>query len=148
MTALAKYVTPYRLATYLLLFFAVAHTAGGLFGQREGGAEAEAVFRAMKVVKFPMMGATCSWYGFWLGFGLLVTVFLLFAAAITWQLDRLGRERRRPFLPIAWALFASMVVTAGLSWAYFFAPPGITSTLVAILVGVECVRDSRAASGG
>jgi hypothetical protein len=140
-----KYLQPYRLATYLLLFFAVAHTAGGLFGQQEGGAEAEAVFHAMKVVTFTMMGATCSWYGFWLGFGLMVTVFLLLAAVITWQLGGLSRAERRPFLPIAWALFASFVVTAGLSWTYFFPPPGITATLIAILLGVECVRDSRAA---
>ncbi len=139
-----KYLAPYRLATYLLLFFACAHTAGGLFGQREGGVEAEAVFHAMKAVTFTMMGATCSWYGFWLGFGLLVTVFLLFAAVVTWQLAGMTRAQRRPLQPIAWALCASFVATSVLSWAYFFAPPGITATLVALLVGVECVRDARA----
>jgi hypothetical protein len=140
-----KYLAPYRLATYLLLFFAFAHTAGGLFGDRQGGAAAAAVFTAMKTVTFTMMGATCSWYGFWLGFGLMVTVFLLFAAAVTWQLAGMTRAQRQPLRLTTWALLASFVVTAGLSWAYFFAAPGITSTLVTLLVGVECVRDARAA---
>lgn len=142
---MTKYLTPYRLATYLLLFFAFVHTAGGLFGQREGSAEAEAVFHAMKVVTFTMMGATCSWYGFWLGFGLLVTVFFLFAAVVTWQLGGMTRAERQPLQPIAWALCVSFVATSALSWTYFFAAPGTTSTLIAILVAVECVRDRRAA---
>jgi hypothetical protein len=139
------YLRPYRLAAYLALLFAVMHTAGGLFGKEQGGTEAEAVFRAMKVVQFPMMGATCSWYGFWLGFGLLVTVYLLLAAFMAWQLGGLEPAQRRPVLPIAWALCASFVVTSGLSWAYFFAPPAIMSTLIAILIAIECVRDGKSA---
>ena len=141
-----KYLAPYRLATYLLLFFAFAHTAGGMFGPHEEGGEAEAVFHAMKVVKFSIMGATCSWYGYWLGFGLMVTVFLLFAAVLTWQLAGLTRAQRKPLALATWALCATFVASAVLGWAYFFAPPAITSTLIAILVGLESVRDARAAS--
>ena len=139
-----KYLAPYRVATYLLLFFAFAHTAGGMFGAREEGGEAEAVFHAMKAVTFPIMGATCSWYGYWLGFGLMVTVFLLFSAVVTWQLAGLTRAQRRPLALVTWALCATFVASAVLGWAYFFAPPAITSALVALLVGVECVRDARA----
>lgn len=141
-----KYLAPYRLATYLLLFFAVAHTAGGMFGPHDENSEAEAVFHAMKAVTFSTMGATCSWYGYWLGFGLMVTVYLLFSAVVTWQLADLTRAQRRPLALVTWALCATFVASAVLSWAYFFAPPAITSLLVALLVGVECVRDARSAS--
>ncbi|HEX4458558.1 MAG TPA: hypothetical protein VIA18_11345 [Polyangia bacterium] len=140
-----KYLAPYRLATYLLVFFAIAHTAGGMFGQRAEGGQAEAVFHAMKAVKFPMMGATCSWYGYWLGFGLMVTAFLLFSAVLTWNLAGLTRAQRQPLAPLTWALCATFVASAVIGWAYFFAPPAVTSTLIAILVGLESVRDARAA---
>ncbi len=41
---------------------------------------------------------------------------------------------------MAWALFLSQVGVAILSWAYFFVPPGVTATLVAALLGFECLR--------
>jgi len=54
-------------------------------------------------------------------------------------------EDRRKTAPIGWALFASQVAMAVLSWAYFFPAPGVSATLVAALVGLGCVRDLRAA---
>ena len=65
-----KSVTFYRAATLLLLFFCAGHTIGGMLLQSSRGAEADAVFEAMKTVEFNFNGATCTWYNFWFGFGL------------------------------------------------------------------------------
>jgi ABC-type nitrate/sulfonate/bicarbonate transport system permease component len=65
-----KYLTPYRIATYLLVLFFLGHTAGGMLAQKSLGPESDAVFAAMKSVRFVFNGATCTWYDFWFGFGL------------------------------------------------------------------------------
>ena len=135
----------HRIAAGVLVVFAASHTAGGLFGPHAYGTEGEAVFTAMKTVQFPAMGASCTWYQFWLGFGLITTLYLLFAAAVAWHLGGMAPLDRKKALPIGWALFASVVVTAVLSWVYFFPAPGVTATLAAALLGLACTRDQRLA---
>jgi len=136
-------LNPYRISAGTLVVFATTHTLGGLLGPHRFGAEPEAVFASMKAVQFSVRGAVCSWYGFWMGFGIMVTVFLLLAAAMAWHLGGLDPEGRKKAAPLGWALFASMAATAVLSWVYFFPPPGILATLVTALVGLEHVRDLR-----
>jgi hypothetical protein len=133
----------HRISAVVLGLFAAGHTAGGMFGPHRFGAEAEAVFSSMKAVEFRASGSICSWYGFWMGFGLIDTVFLLFGAAVAWQLGGMARVERRRVALLCWAFFASLVALAVLSWKYFFLPPGVMATLVAALVGIECVRDAR-----
>jgi hypothetical protein len=143
-----KFLAPYRIASYLLLFFAFTHTAGGLFGPHEFGEAAQTVFKAMRDVSFPAMGATRTWYDFWLGFGLVCTLFLLLSAVMAFHLGGMTPAARRPIAPICWAFFIAQVANAALSFAYFFAPPGVTATIVAALIGYECVRDLRAVPSG
>jgi hypothetical protein len=132
------YLTPYRLATYLLLIFCTAHTFGGLLFPSSNGPAGDAVLASMKSVHFTFNGADCTYYGFHLGFGLMASVFLLFSAALTWHLSRFPGGN--PVLrPVAWALFLAHVPTMVLSWQYFFAGPGISSTVIALLLGWECL---------
>lgn len=130
------YLTPYRLATYLLLIFSIAHTFGGLLYPPSRGPAGDAVVESMKSVHFMFNGADCTFYEFYLGFGLLVSVFLLCSAALTWHLSRFpsGNAALRP---VAWSLFLAYVPTMVLSWRYFFAGPGVFSTLIALLLGWE-----------
>jgi hypothetical protein len=138
-----KWLTPYRLAAYLLVLFCAGHTAGGMLAQQPISPEADAVFAMMKSVKFEFHGGQCSWYGFWLGFGLMVSAFLLLSAVIAWQLDRVPPAAWKPVAPIAWALFASHLVNVYLSWRYFFPGPGVFSTLIVVLLGVAAWRKGR-----
>ncbi len=39
----------------------------------------------MKSTRFDFHGAKCSFYGFYLGFGLAVSAYLLLSAVITWR---------------------------------------------------------------
>jgi hypothetical protein len=139
-----KYFSLYRISTYLLLLFCFGHTVGGLLSNKSLGPQADAVLASMKSVHFNFNGADCTWYGFHLGFGLMVSVFLLFCAFITWYLGGLGPDESRACLPIAWALVASQILTAVLSWSYFFAGPATLSTLVAILVAIQSFRQQSA----
>jgi hypothetical protein len=141
-----RYLSLYRIATYLLVLFCVLHTAGGMLAQKSLGPDSDAVFSSMKAVHFNFNGADCTWYGFWFAFGLTASVFLLFSAAVSWTLASVTREHWASAAPIAWALFASHAFHAFLSWRYFFAGPGVFSTVITALLGVGAFRKSRAAA--
>jgi len=135
-----RHFTPFRIATYLLLIFCAGHTLGGMLAQKSLGPESDAVFASMKAVHFNFNGSTCSWYGFWFGFGLMVSVFLLLSAVVVWRLDGARPESWPAMSPIAWALVAAYACTAALSWAYFFAGPGVIATLVTLLLAFGAAR--------
>jgi hypothetical protein len=141
-----KYLTPYRIATYLLVLFFAGHTAGGMLGQKSLGPESDAVFSAMKSVHFTFNGADCTWYGFWFGFGLLSSVFLAFSALVAWQLDKVPAASWSAVSVIAWAFVVAQACNAILSWAYFFAGPGIFATLVTLLGVAGALRKQKAAA--
>jgi hypothetical protein len=134
-----KRFNPYRIAAVLLVVFCVTHTAGGMLSRKSRGQAADDVFTAMQSVHFDVMGADCTFHGFWFGFGLMVSVFLLFSALVAWQLGGATGEERPRLAPIAWGLFACQVGVAVLSWAYFFPAPGVISTMIAALVGAGCL---------
>ena len=140
-----KYLSPFRIATYLLVLFFLGHTGGGMLAQKSLGPAADTVFTAMKTVHFDFNGSDCTWYGFWFGFGLTVSVFLLLSAVISWQLDSVSREQWPAVSVIAWALVGSHVVNTALSFKYFFVGPGIFGTAVVGLMTAGSLRkQSRA----
>lgn len=141
-----KRFNAYRVAAGLLVVFCVMHTVGGMLSHKTRGPAADSVFTVMQDVHFTFMGADCTFYGFWLGFGLMVSVFLLFAALVAWHLGGVSTEERSGLAPVAWGLFASQVLMAILSWAYFFPGPGVMSTAIAALVGIGCL-DGKASTG-
>ena len=141
-----RYLTPYRVAAYLLVIFCAGQTAGGMLSRKSLGPESDAVFASMRSVRFAFNGSTVSWYGFWFGFGLMVSVFLLFSAVIAWQLDKAGPDEWPAVAVIAWTFAASQAATAILSWTYFFAGPGVLATAVAVLVAAGAWRKGRGAT--
>ncbi len=150
-----KYLTPFRIATYLLLLFFAGHTGGGMLAQKSLGPQSDLVFAAMKTVHFKFNGADSTWYGFWFGFGLMVSIFLLFSAIVAWQLDRVRPEQWPAVSVIAWSLLASHLAATILSWKYFFAGPGTIGAIVTLLLALgiwgkhrRLSRATRTGSGG
>ncbi len=90
----------YRIAAVMYLLFAAGHTFGFL-GFRPPTAEALAVRDAMTNVHFQVGHASYSYGGFYVGFGLYVTAYLLFSAFVAWHLSVWRAVRRRP--PGRWA---------------------------------------------
>jgi hypothetical protein len=141
-----KYLTPYKISAYLLLLFFTGHTLGGMISQKSMGASSDVVFESMKAVHFDFNGADSTWYGFWFGFGLLASVFLLFSVVVAWQLDKVPANAWPAVSTIAWTFAAAHAATSALSWAYFFAGPGVISTLVAGLLLVGALAKKKAAA--
>ena len=140
---IARYLNPFRLATYLLILYCAGHTWGALLSTPHFGLGADAVRHAMKSVHFQVQGSDNTWFGFYFGFGLTVSIFFLFSAAMTWFLGGLVRCEQRALAPLTWSLFLSYAASTLLAWTYFFPAPGIFSTLITGLLGYECLKTLR-----
>jgi hypothetical protein len=124
----------YRISAGLLVLFALGHTIG--FRRVDPRWNADAVVGAMRSISFDVQGFDRTYWDFFSGFGLFVSVFLVFAAVLAWQFGSMPPEHLSA-IPIArWSFAVCFVLIAGLTWRYFFLPPGVFSTLVALgLVG-------------
>jgi len=128
----------YRTGAAVLVLFAVLHTIGFLHF-KPPTAEGLAVRDAMTNVRFEVKGTTLSYGGFYQGFGLYVTVYLLFSAFLAWQLGA------HPAPAIGWGLCAVQIVCIALGGIYFSAVQASFCAVVASLLGWATWRSQRAA---
>jgi len=141
-----KYFSLFRVAAYLTLLFCAGHTAGGMLAQKSLGPASDAVFAAMKSTHFTFNGADSTWYGFWFGFGVTVSAFLVLVAVTALVLDRVTPQAWPQVQAIAWALIVAMGFNAFIAWRYFFAGPTLFSIVIMILLVVGTLRRGRAAA--
>jgi hypothetical protein len=118
----------YRVAAVFLLLFAVGHTLG--FRQSDPKWGVGALLGSMRSIHFDIQGFSRTYWDFFVGFGLFVTVFLLFAAVLAWQLGGLPAETFPRMRGIAWALALCFAAVTVLSWRYFFIVPIVFSIVI------------------
>ena len=124
----------YKISAVLLFLFALGHTLG--FRKVDPKWNAEGVVSGMRSVTFDVQGFRRSYWDFYAGFGLFVSVLLVFAAILAWQLGSMPREALAAIPVIRWSFAICFVVTTAFTWRYFFVAPGVFSSLVALgLVG-------------
>ena len=121
----------YRMASVLFVLFAAGHTFGFL-NFKPPTAEGLAVLDAMNNVHF---GPNLSYGSFYVGFGLFVTVYLLFSAFLAWFLARLAGRLPQAIGVLGWAFFAVQLASLVLACVYFAAPQAVFSALVAACLG-------------
>jgi hypothetical protein len=124
----------YRISSGLLVLFALGHTVG--FRHVDASWNADGVVNGMRSVSFDVQGFHRSYWDFFSGFGLFVSVFFVFAAVLAWQFGSMSRELLS-MIPIQrWSFAVCFVLIAALTWRYFFLVPDVLSTLAALgLVG-------------
>ena len=120
-----------RIAAVLTLIHAVLHTVGGVFGAVDPGPAATAV-QAMKANIFPWMGQTHSFWEFYRGLGLTVTIFLTAESVLMWQLASLAKSGARRLRPMMITLLLAYAVMSIDSYEYFFLGPVIMEILIAL----------------
>jgi hypothetical protein len=135
----------YRIASVLLVLFAAGHTVGFL-RFKSPSPEGRAVWDAMNNVHFQVRGASFSYGGFYIGFGLFVSAYLLFAAFVAWHLGTLAGKNPQAIGALGWVLFAVQLASLVLSWIYFSPPPVVFSALVAACLGWAALLVTRATS--
>jgi hypothetical protein len=133
-----------RVASVLTVLHCIGHTIGGVFGvDAPPGTKEGAVVEAMKSNQFEVMGATRSFWDFFIGFGLTISVSSLVQAVVFWQLAGLAKTEPRRIRPIIAAFLFANLGFAVLAWRYFFMPPLVGAVLTTIVLAVAYVGAGR-----
>jgi hypothetical protein len=136
-----------RIASVLTLIHAALHTIGGVFGKAAPGPQQAAV-TAMQVNQFQVMGVTRTFWDFYMGFGLVVSVFLTMEAIVFWQLGSLAKMDALRLRPVLATFLIGFLGVAVVSYRYFFVAPVITEILIALCLGLAIAFARRGAGVG
>jgi hypothetical protein len=120
----------FRIASVLLVLFAVGHTLG--FRRVDPRWGVDSPINQLRSTHFNVQGFSRTYWDFFTGFGLFVTILLLFAAIVSWQIGGLPRESLSAMSPITWGLAICFVIVTFLSYQYFFVVPVIFSGVIAV----------------
>ena len=131
----------YRIASALLILFAVGHTLG--FRKVDPRWGVDSIISALRSTHFDVQGGNRTYWDFYTGFGLFVTVLLLFTAILAWQLGGLPKETVATMPLVRWGLAVCFLVVTFLSWNYFFVVPVIFSAVVTICLILAAWSASR-----
>ncbi len=118
----------YRIASVLIVIFAAGHTVG--FRKSDPQWRVDALLASMRSIHFQTQGFDRTYWDFYTGFGLFVSVFLIFAAVAAWQLGGLPVSELVRLRGMAWALAICFVAATFLSWRYFFLAPIVFSAVI------------------
>ncbi len=120
----------YRIASVLLILFALGHTLG--FRRVDPRWGIDSLIGTMRSTRFLAQGFDRTYWDFFVGFGLFVTVLLVFVAVLAWQLGGLPKEYLAAMPLATWGLAACFLVVTFLSWRYFFMLPVIFSGVITV----------------
>jgi hypothetical protein len=120
----------YKIASGLLVLFAVGHTLG--FRKTDPHWGVGSLVASMRTIHFEAQGFSRTYWDFYVGFGFFVSVFLLFAAVLAWQFGAMSQEALAQMPVLTWGLAICFVGVTALSWMYFFMAPVIFSSVITL----------------
>jgi hypothetical protein len=131
----------YRIASILLLLFAVGHTLG--FRTLDPGWGVDSLVQTMKSVHFNASGSDRTYWDFFVGFGLFVSVLMAFASIVAWQLGGLPSATMAQMRVVVWGFVVCFGLVAYLSWRYFFSVPIIFSIAILLCLAAAAWRSEK-----
>jgi hypothetical protein len=134
----------YRIAAVLILLFDLGHTAGCPWSDPRWGVN----LAAMQSSRFEVLGFSRTYWDFYVGFGLFVSVLMLLAAIVAWQLGSVPAQTAAPFRAVAWALALCFAAATVLNCIYFFTIPIAFSGAITVCLTAAAWRFTRAARSG
>ena len=133
----------YRIASVLFVLFAAGHTIGFL-KFKPSSQPGLGVWESMNNVHFQVGKGSFTYAGFYLGFGLFATLYLLFSAYLAWHLGALAAKDPAAIGALGWIFCATQLISLVLSWMYFLLPPVVLSALLTICIGWATWLESAA----
>ena len=119
-----------RIASVMTFIHAVLHTIGGVFGKPDPGPASVAV-AAMKSNQFLLMGNMRSFWDFYFGLGLGITILLTAESVVMWSLASLAKteaHRLRPIMITFLFAYSAFAINSNIN---FFIGPVIAEILIA-----------------
>ena len=131
-----------RIAAVLTLIHSILHTIGGVFGKPLPGPAEQAV-AAMKANHFVLMGSARTYWDFYIGFGLGITIFLTVEAIVFWLLGSLARTESARLRPILAVFALGYLAFAVNSLRFFFLFPVIFELLIELCLLLAFLTASK-----
>lgn len=117
----------YRIAAVLIVLLDLGHTSGYPWSDPAWGVD----LHAMQSTHFNVLGFSRTYWNFYVGFGLSISVFLLLPAVIAWQLG--NPSAHDPHRRItAWVLVLSFAAITLLDCKFFFIIPIAMSAAITL----------------
>ena len=92
---------------------------------------------------FEAEGLKGTYWDFYFGFGIIISVFLLVQAAVLWQVASLAKTDAIRVRPIVVSFLVAFIINAALACKYFFAVPVVMSGVIALCLAISLVLASR-----
>ncbi len=137
-----KPATFLRIAAVLTLIHSTLHTIGGVFGKVPPG-PAEHAVTAMKANQFELMGGLRTYWDFYMGFGLGITIFLTLEAVVFWLLASRVQAEGARLRPVILVFALGYLALAVNSFCFFFLAPVVNELLI-VLCLVVAILTARA----
>ena len=134
-----------RIASIIALLFAVGHSMGAPWTPVNEDAPA-AVVEAMKSVSFDAMGNARTFWDFYFGFGVSISIYLFVQAVLLWFVATLAKtqpDAARPFVVVLLVAYAANIYV---TWKYFFVIPLVLSILLVTCLALALIA-SRSRAG-
>jgi hypothetical protein len=131
-----------RIASITAFLFAIGHTVGRPWTPGKNSPE-KAVVESMKTVHFQVMNANRSYWDFYQGFGITISVYLITLAIFFWQIAGLARLQARQLRPIMLTFLASYLINGIVAYMFFFAIPLIMAAVICICIGLAWMLAGR-----
>jgi hypothetical protein len=147
MTAVATSRNWYRALAIVLALFTFGHTVGTRRPVTNAPQE-RAVVDAMHGYHVPVMGFLRTYWEFYRGFSVSISILLAALMVFAWQVGALSQRNPREAIPLGATLLLACISQAIISCVYFFTAPIVLSILAVICSGVALglnVRDARRA---
>jgi hypothetical protein len=129
-----KAVILLRIASVLTVLFCIGHTLGMPWTPAKSP-EAAAVVEAMKALHFDAMGASRSYWDFYFGFGVSISMYLFVQACMLWYLAGVAKANAAGVRAIVAVFFIASIANAMLIWRYFFIAPLVFALAIALCLG-------------
>lgn len=135
----------YRIASVLLLLFALSHTLG--FQQTDSKWGVDLLLGSMRSIHFDVLGFNRSFWDFFLAAGYSVAVFYLFAAILAWQLGGLPATVLAAMRVTVWSFALSFAAITVVSWRFLFTVPIVFSLVITLCLTAAAWLSTRPGPG-
>jgi hypothetical protein len=132
----------YRIAAVLILLLDLGHSLGCPWSDPAWGVDLHSV----QSTHFNVLGFTRTYWDFYVGFGLSISVLLLSGAVLAWQLGNVPRETFRLLRVTAWGLTLCFAAITALDIRYFFTIPIVMSAVITLFLAAATWNAARAAA--
>jgi hypothetical protein len=131
-----------RIASVITLLNVAGHTTGYPWTP-DVGPGAVSVLEAMKGYNFDVVGSARTYWDFYVGFGVIISVYLLMQTVLLWQFASVAKNGALRLRPIMATFFVACAVNTFLAWKYFFVIPLAISAANAVCLALAFAAAGR-----